>query len=63
LSILGLVAGPVLLAAGIAVVFGITEAASTVQIVATVPEFFWELILGIWLLAKGFSREAVAALD
>lgn len=41
LSILGLVAGPVLLAAGIAVVFGITEAASTVQIVATVPEFFW----------------------
>lgn len=63
LSILGLVAGPVLLAAGIAVVFGITEAASTVQIVATIPEFFWELILGIWLLAKGFSREAVAALD
>ncbi len=33
------------------------------DLVATVPEFFWELILGIWLLAKGFSREAVAALD
>lgn len=63
LSILGLVGGPALLAAGIAVVFGVIEAASTAQIVATVPEFFWELFLGIWLLAKGFSREAVVALD
>lgn len=63
LSILGLVGGPVLLAAGIAVVFGVIEAASTVQIVATIPEFFWELFLGIWLLTKGFSREALVALD
>lgn len=63
LSILGLVGGTALLAAGIAVVFGVIQPASTAQVIATVPEFFWELILGIWLLAKGFSREACAALD
>ncbi|HTN63369.1 MAG TPA: hypothetical protein VL147_17745 [Devosia sp.] len=27
------------------------------------PEFFWELSLGIWLLVKGFSSTALAALD
>jgi hypothetical protein len=25
-----------------------------VQGIATIPEFFWELLLGIYLIAKGF---------
>lgn len=62
LSILGLVGGPALLAAGILVVLGVIEAASTVQVIATVPEFFWELSLGIWLLVRGFNRDALASL-
>lgn len=63
MSILGLVGGPALLVAGIAVVFGYIEAGSSAQVIATIPEFFWELSLGIWLLVKGFNLQALEALD
>jgi hypothetical protein len=62
MAMLGLVAGPVLCAAGIAVLFGVFEAGSVWQIIATIPEFFWELGLGIWLIVKGFNPSALAAL-
>lgn len=63
LSILGLIGGPALLVAGAAILFGIIEIGSMPQVIATIPEFFWELALGFWLLAKGFNSGAVAALD
>jgi hypothetical protein len=63
LSILGLIGGPALLLAGAAVVLGSIEAGSTSQIIATVPEFFWELTLGVWLLLRGFDRRAVERLE
>jgi Domain of unknown function (DUF4386) len=63
MSILGLIGGPALLIAGFAVLFGYIEPASTPQIIATVPEFFWELSLGVWLLLKGFNRQALADLE
>lgn len=62
LAVLGLIAGPVLCAAGIAVLFGVFEAGSVWQIIATIPEFFWELSLGIYLIVKGFKPSALAAL-
>lgn len=55
LSILGLIGGPCLLVAGGAMVLGYIEIGSLPQIIATTPEFFWELLLGLWLLVKGFS--------
>lgn len=61
MSILGLIGGPALLVAGIAIVFGLIEAGSTPQIIATIPEFFWELSFGIWLLVWGFNPAALAA--
>ena len=63
MSILGLIGGPALLVAGIAVLFGSIEAGSTAQAIATVPEFFWELSLGVWLLLKGFDHAALSSLD
>jgi hypothetical protein len=60
MSILGLVGGPALLVAGIAVLFGIIEAGSLSQLVATIPEFFWELSLGLWLLVRGFKVAGAA---
>ena len=63
LSILGLVGGPALLLAGTAMMFGAIEVGSMPQIIATVPEFFWELLFGLWLLIRGFDRRALAALD
>ena len=59
LSILGLIGGPALLVAGVAVIFGAIEAASVPQIIATVPEFFWELFLGLWLLIRGADEDAL----
>jgi hypothetical protein len=38
--------------------FGVFEAGSVWQIIATMPEFFWELSLGIWLMVKGFNPTA-----
>ncbi|MBC7737835.1 MAG: DUF4386 domain-containing protein [Candidatus Saccharibacteria bacterium] len=63
ISILGLIGGPAVLVTGIAVMFGTIEAGSAVQAIATVPEFLWELSLGIWLLVKGFDPVALKAMD
>jgi hypothetical protein len=60
MAMLGLVGGPLICASGVAVMFGVFEMGSVWQIVATIPEFFWELSLGIWLLVKGFNASAVA---
>jgi hypothetical protein len=62
MSILGLIGGPALLVAGVAMIFGTIEIGSTLQVIATIPEFFWELSFGIWLLVKGFDPTALAAL-
>lgn len=62
MSVLGLVGGPALLAAAVAVIFGAIEPGSTWQAVATMPEFFWELSLGIWLTVRGFNPAALAKL-
>ena len=51
---LGLVGGPLLCASGIAVLFGVFEQGGTGQGIATIPEFLWELSLGIYLTVKGF---------
>jgi hypothetical protein len=63
LALLGLVAGPVLLASGTGVLLGVFEPRSAPQIIATVPEFFWELLLGIYLMVKGFKASGVQRLQ
>jgi hypothetical protein len=63
LSILGLIGGPALLVAGVAMLFGTIEVGSGAQVLATVPEFLWELSLGVWLLVRGFNAQALANLD
>jgi hypothetical protein len=39
--------------------FGVIEAGSAVQLVATIPEFFWELGFGVYLIVKGFKPSPV----
>jgi uncharacterized protein DUF4386 len=58
MAMLGLVGGPLVCASGIAVLFGGIEQGSAGQVIATVPEFIWELSLGIYLTAKGFKPSA-----
>jgi hypothetical protein len=62
MAMLGLIGGPMIIASGVAVLFGVVEAGGGWQAIATIPEFFWELSLGIWLIVKGFNPSALAVL-
>jgi Domain of unknown function (DUF4386) len=55
MAVLGLIGGPLICVSGIAVLFGGIDAGSAAQAIATVPEFVWELSLGIYLIVKGFK--------
>ena len=61
MALLGLVGGPLLTAAMVAVLFGVFEAGSVWQAIATIPEFFWELSLGIYLIVKGFKPSPITS--
>ncbi len=59
MAVLGLVGGPLLVVAGIAVMFGVIERGSPLQGLATIPEFVWELSFGVYLIVKGFKPAPV----
>jgi Domain of unknown function (DUF4386) len=63
MTMLGLIGGPVLMAAAIAVILGVIEQGGLWQTLASAPEFFWELSLGIWLIVKGFNPSALSRLQ
>jgi Domain of unknown function (DUF4386) len=51
---LGLVGGPLIIVSGTLVLFGVGNPGGTLQAVATIPEFLWELSLGLYCTFKGF---------
>lgn len=59
MAMLGLIGGPLICVSGIAVLFGAFDAGSVWQGIATIPEFCWELSLGIYLIVKGFKPSRV----
>ena len=61
MALLGLIAGPLLCARGIALLFGVVDEGATLPTLAATPEFFWELALGIYLTIKGFRPSAAAS--
>ncbi len=61
MALLGLIGGLLLCASGIAVLFGVLELDSAAHTLAAMPEFFWELSLGVYLTVKGFRPSAVAS--
>jgi Domain of unknown function (DUF4386) len=61
MAMLGLIGGPLIIASGVGVLIGVIEAGSVWQGLATIPEFFWELSLGIWLTVKGFNPSVIAS--
>lgn len=58
MAILGVVGGPLVSFSGIAVLLGFIEPQSVWQVIATIPEFVWELTLGFWLIIEGFNPSA-----
>jgi hypothetical protein len=56
-AVLGLIAGPLIIVSGTAVMFAGDDPSNglrSLQGVATIPEFVWELFLGIYCTFKGF---------
>jgi hypothetical protein len=53
----------VLLARFVGILFGVFEPMSVLGGIMVVPEFVWELSLGVWLIVKGFNPSAVASLS
>ena len=58
LALLGLVGGPLLIITGTLAMFDVIETQGTVQSLATIPEFFWELVLGFFPLIWGFRASS-----
>jgi hypothetical protein len=64
MAMLGLIGGPLVMASGIAIMFDVIDRGSTLQGIATIPEFFWELSLGIYCIVKGFRSDSpILAMD
>jgi len=63
MAIFGLVGGPLICASGILVLVGVFDEGGTVQAIATIPEFIWELSLGIWLTVRGFNPSSILPAD
>jgi hypothetical protein len=61
MAMLGLIGGPLIIASGATVVLGVIEAGSVWQTIAAIPEFIWELSLGIWLIVRGFNPSVIAS--
>jgi hypothetical protein len=57
----GLIGGPLIIISGTAILFSgndPSDALRSLQGVATIPEFLWELFLGIYCTFKGFRPSA-----
>ena len=61
MAMLGLIGGPLLVAAAIAIMFDVIERGGAVQGIATIPESIWELSFGIYLIVKGFKPSPILA--
>jgi hypothetical protein len=59
MAVLGLVGGPLICLSGAAVVLGIIDVDSAWHTVVAVPEFIWELSLGVYLIVKGFKPSPI----
>ncbi len=55
---LGLIGGPLLLIGSIGTLFDWWDAGTTVPAILVIPEFLWELFLGIYAAVWGFRKDA-----
>jgi len=51
---LGLVGGPLIILSGTLVMFGVDHPGGALQSITVIPEFLWELSLGVYCAVKGF---------
>ena len=61
MALLGLVGGSFIVINGTAVMFGAYEQTSAFSMATAIPEFVWELSLGVYLTVKGFRSSATSS--
>jgi hypothetical protein len=61
LSAWGLVAIALVMVSGVLVMLRLTEPMSPLQLVLALPIFLQEMVLAVWLIAKGFNPSPIAA--
>lgn len=59
IPVLGLVGAPLQISAVLGTVLGVNSQVSVWSAIGVAPIFFWELSLGVWLVAKGFRPSPV----
>ena len=55
IPLVGLIGAPLLVASGIATLFGLKEQVSGLSAIAVLPIALWEFSLGVYLVVKGFN--------
>jgi len=63
LPLIGFVGAPLLVGADIAVLFGVIGRSAAPAALAAIPIALWELSLGVWLVARGFSPSPIISGD
>ena len=58
IPLMGLIGGPLLISSAIGQVVGVNEQYTAWSAIAVLPIFLWELALGLWLVFKGFRKDA-----
>jgi hypothetical protein len=60
LAMFGLIGGPLIIISGILVIFDVIEPGGSIQGLMTIPEAFWELSIGGYLIVKGYRMSSPA---
>ena len=63
LPLIGFIGVPLLVAADVAVLFGVIGRSAPPAALAAIPIALWELSLGVWLVVKGFNPAPILTSD
>jgi hypothetical protein len=59
LPLIGFIGAPLLVAADVAVLFGLIGSTSPQAALSALPIALWEFSLGVWLVVKGFTPSPI----
>ena len=61
IPLVGLIGAPLLVASGVATLFGLNDQVSGLSAIAVLPIALWEFSLGVYLIVKGFQPAPITA--
>jgi hypothetical protein len=61
IPLMGLIGAPLIISAKVATILGVNDDSTVWSLIALAPIFFWELSVGVWMMAKGFRPSPITA--